>query len=318
MDVLADVLSVTRVSGTRLDELVACAPWGVRLPATPNVAFHVVTQGTCWITVPGHPPVQLVPGDIALIPTGASHTISNAPNTSARDYEELAAKRPSPPTAVGGRLEILGPGPETKLMCGGYTYDHAGAHPVLSLLPPIVHIPSSAAHTALSATLPLLAAEMRRGEPGAQTIVDRLVDVLFVQVLRIWSAGDDRAHWLGALRDPHIAKALSALHGRPAQAWTVATLAAVSGLSRASFAHRFMALVGEPPLAYLTRWRMDLAARRLSATAEPIAAVASSVGYTSEFAFSRAFRRVRGIPPGEYRLSSRTATLANRHAVQAG
>ena len=301
MDVLADVLSAMRLGGTRLDQLAASAPWAVRLPEADIAAFHVVTQGTCWVTVPRYPPVQLVPGDVALVPAGASHVISSGPRIKARAYEDLAAERPSPPTSFGGRLELPGGGPLTKLMCGGYRYQRGGAHLVLSLLPPIVHVPATPAVSPLAATLPMLASELLTDEPGAQTVVDRLVDILFVHILRAWAAQDDRAHWLTALRDPCIAKALSAMHEQPARAWTVADLAQLAGLSRAVFAQRFTDMVGEPPLTYLTRWRMDLAARRLRATNESLAAVARSVGYTSEFAFSRAFSRVRGIPPSVHR-----------------
>ena len=301
MDVLADVLSAMRLGGTRLDLLVAAGPWAVQLPKSDLAAFHVVTQGTCWITVSGHAPVQLVPGDVALIPAGASHVLSSAPRVKARSYEALSAETPSPPTSFGGRLEVPGDGPTTELMCGGYQYQRGGAHLVLSLLPPIVHVPASAAGSRLAATLPMLAAELHADEPGAQTVVDRLVDVLFVHILRAWASKDDRAHWLTALRDPTIAKALSAMHEQPARAWTVADLAQIAGSSRAVFAQRFSEMVGEPPLTYLTRWRMDLAARRLRAANEPLASVAQSVGYTSEFAFSRAFSRVRGVPPSVHR-----------------
>lgn len=305
MDVLADVLSVMRVGGTRLDQLVAAAPWAVRLPDADIAAFHVVTQGTCWVTVPGQAPVQLLPGDIALLPRGTRHIISSAPRLKASPYEDLVAQLPVPSTGFGGRLELRGVGPETKLMCGGYRYERGGLQ-LLALLPPIVHVPASLTGAGLAATIPMLAAELLDDEPGGQTVVDRLVDVLFVHILRAWARQDERAHWLSALRDPYVAAALSAIHEQPARSWTVAELAELAGMSRAVFAKRFSELVGEPPNTYLTRWRMELSARRLRATDDPLSAVARSVGYASEFAFSRAFVRVRGVRPSVYR----TAQLA--------
>jgi len=306
--VLTDVLTVTRLRGTTLDQLVAAAPWGVRLPDAPLAAFHAVAQGTCWLTLPGQPPVQLVPGDVALLPTGASHLLTSSPDTPPRPYAELVAEQPTERTRTGGRLDLPGPGPLTHLFCGGYTYQHDGAHPALSLLPPVVHLP---AHTATESGLPtilaMLATELAGQQPGAPAVIDHLVDVLFVHILRAWAArSDGRAHWLPALRDPAVAAAMSNMHDEPARAWTVTDLARTASLSRAAFARRFTDLVGEPPLTYLTRWRMDLAARHLRTLDQPIASVARAVGYTSEYAFSRAFHRSRGMPPARYRSITRT------------
>ena len=306
MDVLADVLSAMRIGGTRLDQLSAAAPWAVRLPDADLAAFHVVTQGTCWLTVPGQPAVQLLPGDVAFLPSGTRHVISSGPRVKAQPYEELVAELPNQSTSFGGRLELRGDGPVTRLMCGGYRYERGGLHPVLALLPSIVHVPASVTGSGLAATIPMLAAELLADEPGGQTVVDRLVDVLFVHILRVWALQDQRAHWLTALRDPCVAKALSAMHEQPARSWTVAELAELAGMSRAAFAKRFSDLVGEPPSMYLTRWRMDVSARRLRATNDSLAAVARSVGYASEFAFSRAFARVRGVRPSVYRAEQLT------------
>ncbi|MBA3338313.1 MAG: AraC family transcriptional regulator, partial [Geodermatophilaceae bacterium] len=243
---------------------------------------------------------------------GAGHVIASDLDATPRPYHDLIAERPHQPTSVGGRLELPGAGALTHLLCGGYTYQHDGAHPVLSLLPPLVHLPATAAGSAHHTTLQMLAAELDHDQPGTQTVADRLVDVLFVHILRAWAAHDDgRVHWLRALRDPHTARAMSAMHLNPAKLWTVADLARVAGLSRATFARRFTDLVGEPPLTYLTRWRMDLAARRLRTVDQPVAAVGRSVGYTSEFAFSRAFSRHRGTPPANYRARHTDQALEN-------
>jgi AraC-like DNA-binding protein len=183
--------------------------------------------------------------------------------------------------------------------------------PLLTLLPDVLHIPARQAGTALDATLRLLASEISQPQPGAAAVLDRIVDILLVQLLRAWLATDPaRARtpsWLSALTDPVAGPALAVLHTQPGRDWTIPSLAAAIGVSRATLARRFPAQVGCTPAAYLTRWRMDLAAVRLRDTDDTVGAVARSLGYTSEYAFSRAFTRDRRIPPGRYRTRSRAA-----------
>ena len=209
-----------------------------------------------------------------------------------------------------GDLLIAGPGAVTRFICAAYDYDHEVAHPLLSLLPPVVHIPADAPGDGgpIQSTLRLLGSELGGRSPGSRSVVARLTDVLFVQVLREWLERESGgACWLRALRDPQIAEVIAVMHARPAEPWTLASLAQSVNLSRATLARRFTELVGQPPLAYLTRWRMDLAARRLRETTEPVNVIAHGVGYTSEFAFSRAFTRMRGEAPGRYRRALRAA-----------
>lgn len=190
----------------------------------------------------------------------------------------------------------------------------------MSLLPAVVHIPSehSEARPALQATLRMLSTELAERGQGSQTIIDRLADILFVHILRAWldSGEPDGASWLAALGDPTVAGAISRMHAEPARPWTVQDLAAEVGLSRATFARRFHELVGRPPLDYLTHWRIDVAARRLRDTDQSVTHVAHAVGYTSEYAFSRAFSRLRGLPPSRYRATARTRGPA--HAAASG
>lgn len=307
MDVLADVLAATKIGGVLTSHVVADAPWGFRLDEVPFAAFHAVVRGVCWLRLPGAEPLQLVAGDIALLPMGSGHALSSDPAGPLTRYEDILESIGA--TGPGAYVRLPGGGPRTRLLCGAYPYDRSVAHPLLTTLPPLLHLPAeqSQAHGGLSATLAMLAAEVDSGLPGAQTVIDRLVDVLFVHIVRAWldSHAEQRASWLVALRDPQIATAISRLHADPARPWTVADLAAEIGVSRATLSRRFTALVGEPPLAYLSRWRMELAARRLRDTGESAAVIARSVGYSSEFAFSRAFSRSRGLPPGQYRVSSR-------------
>ncbi|MBF6183301.1 AraC family transcriptional regulator [Nocardia otitidiscaviarum] len=303
MDVLTDVLAATKVGGAVTAQLRAAAPWGIQLDDMPKAAFHAVVRGSCWIRLPGERPVQLAAGDFTLLPMGSGHALCSSPEVPLLPFERIA---PSPGQRV---IRLPGDGCETRIVCGSYRYDAYPAHPLMRLLPPLVHLPAdqSAAGRELADTLRMLTAEIGEDRPGTQTVTDRLVDVLFVQALRVWTEhrAEDGASWLMALRDPEIAKAMALLHESPARPWTVEELAAQVGVSRATLARRFSALVGEPPLAYLARWRMELAARRLRDSADSVAAVAHGVGYASEFAFSRAFKRQHGRSPAEYRAAQR-------------
>ena len=206
-----------------------------------------------------------------------------------------------------GDLLLEGDGALTTIVCAGYDYDQDVAQSLLSLLPPVLHVPGEPVQGAkIGAVVALLAAELGTRDAGARAAVARLIDLLLIQAVRAWSAAatDERPSWLRALNDPVIARALAALHDRPGEPWTIQALASEVHLSRATLARRFAHLVGEPPLTYLTRWRMDLAARQLKDTTEPVEAIARAVGYTSEYAFSRAFSRHRGQPPGRYRRAA--------------
>jgi AraC-like DNA-binding protein len=191
-------------------------------------------------------------------------------------------------------------------LCGAFDFEHRGGHPLFDLLPRVLHIPHAAGHS-FDAILSLMAIEAESARPGKETVLRRLADILFIEVLRHWvdRQGAETRGWLGALRDPHIGQSLALIHGQPERAWAVKTLASEAALSRSAFAARFSALVGEPPLQYLTRWRMRMAARLLRTQSLGIAEVAQRVGYASEVAFSKAFKRELGVAPGAYRRQSR-------------
>lgn len=301
MDVLGDVLELARVRGSLLATVQAQAPWGLELPARDGAAFHAVVSGTCWFSADGAPPRRLLPGDLVLLPGGLQHELMAEPGLPLRRFDEDLKREL---ITEDGELVLAGPGAPTRVLCAGYGYDGEVAQPLLGLLPPVLHI-SAAEHTAgLRALLDLLAEECRStAGTGAGTAAARLLDVLLVRVVRIWLAGPDadRSSWLRGLRDPVTARALALMHEQPSRAWTLRDLADAAHVSRATLARRFAEHVGQPPLEYLTHWRMDLAARRLRETDLPAAAVAREVGYTSEYAFNRAFARHRGRPPGRYR-----------------
>ncbi|MFY1668391.1 cupin domain-containing protein [Plantactinospora sp. WMMB334] len=194
----------------------------------------------------------------------------------------------------------------TVTLCGAYELDPAGTHPLLAALPDLIHLPAHLGrYPELRSTVDLLAAELASPRLGTDAIVPALLDTLLLYTLRAWydraPRSGDGPGWAAALRDPVTGAALRAIHRDPAHPWTVAALAAEAGLSRAPFARRFTALLGQPPLAYLTWWRMTTAARLLRESDTPLTTIAGRVGYTSEFAFGAAFKRRYGIAPGRYR-----------------
>ena len=308
MDALTAVLAVAGVRGTVAATLDAAEPWGLTLDAVPGAAFHAVTDGLAWLRIAGQAGLRLMPGDVVLLPTGIAHRLSSGPDAGTTPFDHAAAER----ALAAGESLRLGTGPgQTRILCASYRQDPAVTVPLLTLLPDVLHIPARQAGTALDATLRLLASEISQPQPGAAAVLDRIVDILLVQLLRAWLATDPAQartpSWLSALTDPVAGPALAVLHTQPGRDWTIPSLAAAIGVSRATLARRFPAQVGCTPAAYLTRWRMDLAAVRLRDTDDTVGAVARSLGYTSEYAFNRAFTRDRRIPPGRYRTHSRAA-----------
>ena len=244
-----------------------------------------------------------MPGDVVLLPTGLPHLLLSAPGVAARRYDnDLKAEL----LTAAGDLVIPGPGSPARFLCAGFSYDNELAHPLLSLLPRVLHVTpaSEGPETPLQSTLRLLMGELIRHQIGSEAAVDRLVEVLFVHVIRSWldtSGASMPPSWLTGLRDAVVARALGLLHAQPERAWTIDELAAAVHVSRSTLMRRFNDLVGEPPAAYLTRWRMELAARLLRESEQSVGRISHLVGYTSQFAFSRAFSKHRGEPPGRYR-----------------
>jgi AraC-like DNA-binding protein len=297
MDVLADILAAMRVGQPVAALTEVHAPWGLRFDHVLGAAFHVVLQGTCWLTPleeARFAPVELGPGDVVLLGSGAAHAIVSAEGV------PLTAFTPArdAPGAPFGRFALPGPGARSTIVCGAYKLMRSRPHPLLRDLPEVVHLSAlPGRHPGLRAMV-----ELRDAPPGAAAVAPSLVDALLVYLLRAWlHESADATSWSAALTDPTTARVLAALHAEPGRTWTVEQLAAVAGLSRAAFARRFATVVGEPPLAYLTRRRMTTAAQLLRSTDKTLAQVASAVGYGSPFAFAKAFRREYATTPGEYR-----------------
>jgi AraC-like DNA-binding protein len=303
-DVLTSVMDAVRLRSRVFCRSELKAPWGMALKRSDDAHFHVIERGGAWLRVAGREPLALAGGDLVVVPHGTGHTLTDSLATKARHLLEMAGPR----GAEGGCIVMRGggEGAETQLVCGSFRFERRDAHPLVELLPPLIHLrPAQTPATEwLEATLRFLAWETRGAKPGTETIVSRLTDVLFVQVLRAWilTLPEGRGGWIGALRDRPVGRALAHIHRSPERDWTNASLAEAVGMSRSRFAARFTALVGEPPLTYLSRWRLESAAGMLrDDDATGLAEIASRVGYLSEAAFSKAFRRRFGAPPGEYR-----------------
>ena len=306
-DVLTQVLEAVHLGSALSARTVMGAPWALHFGEETGhrAGFHVVVSGTCWAELERTGQrVALNQGDVVVFPHGTAHTLSDQPGTPAIEFAELVSG-----LAPGERVALpSGEGAMTTLLCGSYSFAADGTNPLLRGLPELLHVPAD--HTrgsALESAVQLLAAEAETGADGADSgsalVVDRLVDLLFVYALRAWlrhQRETTATSWFGALQDPVIGPAVRAVHDNPAHNWTVDALAQRSGLSRAPFARRFRQAIGEPPLAYVTRWRMTLAADLLE-QGNLIAQVAHEVGYDNEFAFAKAFKRVRGIAPGQHR-----------------
>jgi AraC-like DNA-binding protein len=303
MDVLTDVLEAIHFKSVVHGRLELTAPWGLRLDLG-HPGFYVVTRGTCWLDVDGmEEPLQLAGGDFVLLPKGQSHVLKDNRRTKSVPLVEILGQD-CVQSRPGGILPYGGGGALTTIVGGCFLFE-GDNNPLLAALPPVIHVKGDQDPTVrwLETTLQFVACEMASGRPGAQTVVSRLADILFVQAVRAYLAqsGEEAKGWLRALVDPHIGIALGLIHQKPEEPWTVETLASQVAMSRSAFAARFAQLVEEPPLTYLTRWRMDKASRLLRTSSASIGEIAGQVGYDAEAAFSKAFKRWVGVPPGAYR-----------------
>lgn len=317
-DLLAHVLDAAQLRGELFCQTQAHAPWGLTIAPMPAAAFHVVTVGECLLLVTGaRAPLRLQRGDVALVPHGAGHVLCDALDSPRLPLEAWRAER----EPNGRLLRTLGRRAEpTRLICGAFRFARPeGLPPLLSLLPPVIRVRAGSLEhdSELTPTLQLLSRELSGNRAGAYATVTRLLDVLFVQLLRAWleAEGQGARGWLGALGTPAVARALACLHRAPQRAWTLATLAAQCGVSRAVLARHFARTLRTSPLAYLTTVRMERAAALLRQTDASLAHIAAEVGYQSEFAFNRAFRRATGAPPGRYRTGARRAAGGRRPPV---
>lgn len=299
MDPIEDVITAMRVESALYARLEARAPWGIAFAPGPHVRFGIVVRGRCRMHADGLPqPVVLSSGDCFIVRADARFVLQDDAASPLLSCEAIFAGRTSGTIAFGGD------GPATDVVSGRFAFDASAGEPLISLLPPVVRIPVDRDRSRLlQATLRLIAAETAEQSLGADLVVARLADVLFVQAIRGWCASDGcrTGGWLAALADRRLGPTVRAMHADIARRWTVAALAAEAGLSRSAFASRFRAVAGDTPLGYLTRWRLYRAKDLLRRGELSLTEIAARVGYETDAAFSRAFKRAEGMAPGEYR-----------------
>lgn len=323
LDVLSDVLSAIRLTGAVFYDVSARSPWVAEAPPTQKIGglvmpgaqhtieYHVVTRGSCWISIVDRgafEPVELNEGDIAVMPQGDPHALSSRPGMRAEPEWSLH-QRPPDDSMLPFVLRTGSDGPiETHLVCGFFSCDARPFNPLLAALPRFMRLGRSAGTPVdrLEQFIGLATAESESRRPGSQSILNRLSELMFLEVVRqhMDELGAGRTGWLAGLRDPLVGRALSLLHAEPARAWTLEDLASAAGASRSALAERFTQLVGCAPIQYLTQWRMQIAARRLAEGGVKVATVAQEIGYDSEAAFSRAFKKFVGQSPSEWRAGA--------------
>jgi len=321
IDVLSEVLSAVRLTGSVFFDVTAVAPWVAEAPPSAQIAdavkpgahhaieYHVITRGSCWISIVGgapFEPVRLEEGDIAVVAHGEPHVVSSAPGMRA-DLDTSPYSRLRHDSDLPFKLRTGGNGAsEAHLMCGFFTCDVRPFNPLLNALPRFMRIgrgASAPTDALLEHFLRLASGESADKRAGAQSVLNKLSELLFIEAIRTYmdQLSSASTGWLSGLRDPLVGRVLALLHGEPARPWTLAEIAAAAGASRSALVDRFTQLTGYPPIQYLTRWRMQLAARRLGDKGVKVAAVAQEVGYESEAAFSRAFKKFSGQSPTEWR-----------------
>jgi AraC-like DNA-binding protein len=306
-DVLTDVLEQVRLAGTVYFSAELRAPWGVSVRPEGRAPFYVVTRGGCLLEVDGEPQARaLATGDLALLPRAHAHVIRSGPKVPALPFGRFVKEHPMDERGFvrcdGGK------GPTSTIVGGFFLSQELEATPLLSALPAVVHLRADDRHVAswLEPTLRFIGVEMGSGMHGSRSVLNRLADILFIQAVRAYLSMDEPIHagWLKGLSDGHVAKALALIHEHYARPWTLGRLARTIGISRTVLAVRFRTLVGTSPIAYLTRWRMLQAAKLLREPRTGMAEVAEKVGYTSEAAFAKAFKRTLKQTPGEVRRSA--------------
>ncbi|CAA0118213.1 RCS-specific HTH-type transcriptional activator RclR [BD1-7 clade bacterium] len=311
-DPLGQSLYLLRLNGSLYCYSELTAPWGIEMPILEGkMMFHIITRGHCWLQVGDQTPIALANGSLALVPRGRGHRLFSSTDSPVENLLDI------PVETISERFEIMHYGGDatgdktnprknkderTELTCGVLGFDHiAGRHLVDQLPKAIVIAPSDhGCNTTLTSILNLIQCEATALKPGGETVLTHLADILVIYAIRHWLETADEAQqgWLAALRDKYIGTALAAIHRQPDKNWTVSLLAKEVGMSRSGFSARFSELVGNSPKSYLTRWRMQIARSQLQQQSVPLAVLAETLGYNSEAAFSRAFKREMGVSPG--------------------
>ncbi len=297
MDLLQEHLVRARASGGVFARSAAVPPWGLRLPGEIQLAVHAVVQGSAWLWVDGvDSPVELRPGDLAFVRGGPDHFIGDQPGALCVTHEEFQSLSDADDTESRANVSVF--------LCGAYRFAGDIGQGLVDALPPVLSLPATI-DDPIHAVVTLLSREMLHAQPGRQTVLDRLLDVLVVFGLRSGLGhSPNPPGWFRAASDPRLAPALHALHGQPEKPWSVEELARIAHMSRATFARAFQQVLGQTPMRYLTDWRMTLARDLLLTSDETPDQIAAHVGYGSVYAFNTAFRRHHGQPPRRWQLTA--------------
>jgi AraC-like DNA-binding protein len=332
MDALSEALKSVHMTGAIFYHAVCTAPWGFRVPHLQTVAhvlapgterlvsYHLVTEGKAVVRIAGMPDMSVAAGDLLISPHGDPHTVTNGSPSTLVDSgldEFLAGELTT--------MRVGGGGETTRFVCGYFGCERHADRLFLAGLPTVIklNIRGDAAGAWLESSVRHLVSEAGRGRPGQSVLLSKMAEALFIEGLRRYmeQLPPEQTGWLAGARDPIVGGALAALHRKPCHHWTLDELAAEAGASRSVLAERFSRLLGEPPLTYLARWRLQLASRLLQTTRKTIVNVALDVGYESEAAFNRAFKREYGLPPAQYRRTvsgpERRAQSGQRRPVHA-
>jgi len=306
MDIISELIQSVGMKTAHLAQGIFPHPWGIDFPQGMGAAFHLVTRGSCWLRSPQlAAPIQLTAGDLAFVSHQISYVLLSDLDTTAKPLQEtLAAAQTALQRANDPIDEALN---ATSFICGLYGFAVPPIHPFFAELPPLIHLRAQqiATHEPMYAAQRLLSAELSYAptEPGKSLLTDRLVDVMLYYILRQWLNHHPQtgASWISAYGNPELRQALTAIHADPAYPWQVEELAQKAGLSRAAFAQRFKELLGDTPLNYVTKVRIQKAMEYLVRSEETIEAISARVGYATGFALSKAFKRIAGVSPQHYR-----------------
>lgn len=317
-DVLAEVLRTVRLSGSVQFCFMPAGAWFVRAPSrglpANGMPFHIVAEGSCWLKMDGKV-WMLSEGDIVAFPFGSPHELGVG--NAGRLIEPVENLPPRPWRQVP-LLPFGDAGPRVRLLCGYLVCEAIHFRPLRQALPPLIHARTKGASEArwLAATIEQIVAEVDRPQSGGMSMVERLTEITFIELLRheINSAGPPATGWLAALGDPALGRCISIVHADPRREWSIQDLSTASGLSRSSLAERFETMLGTSPMRYVRDWRLCLASMALSSTSNSITAIAYDAGYGTEAAFSRAFSRVYGAPPGTWRQQNAKRRLVAAHS----
>lgn len=330
-DPLSDVLRSVRLRGAIFYYVSFGEHWAAQTPGSADLAralmpgaehvlaYHLIAKGEGWAATDGEPPVRLSRGDIVMFPRGDGHVLSSAPGLRAKedasDWRVTTRDDPKPITVAYHR-GVLRPGAplpadeaRSVVVCGFIACDMRPFNPLISALPRLLHLGAGGVGAWVAQLLDQAVAESRENRSGSAAVLERVSEVVFVDAARRYleSLPEGATGWLGALRDRHVGRAIALLHEKPADPWTIEALGRQVGLSRSALHERFERLTGQPPMQYLTSWRLQLGAGLLRGTDAKVAAIAQEVGYDSEAAFARAFKRLVGQPPAAWRRAQRGA-----------